>query len=146
MARDFGSSDFYAGGGGLYSTTSDYAKILQMLLNNGKLLGNQILSKETVEKMFQNQVGDLEVIIDEIPDFGDKPKWGYGFMLHPDGTKFGRNMGSASWSGIFDTHFWIDPDSEIFGIFASQVMYPYHEKTLKHFTGFETAIYKTLKK
>ena len=52
------------------------------------------------EKMFNHY---LEVIVDEIPDFGDK-KWGYGFMLHPE-TKFGRNMGSASWSGIFDTHF-----------------------------------------
>ena len=146
MARDFGSADFYAGGGGLYSTTSDYAKILQMLLNNGKLSGNQILTKETIEKMFQNQIGDLEVVIDGFPGFGDKPKWGYGFMLHPDGTSFGRNAGSASWYGIYDTHFWIDPESELFGIFSSQVFSPFHEKTAKHFNSFETEIYETLKK
>ena len=38
------------GGGGLYSTTSDY----RMLLSNGVLNDQQILSAEMVDKMFDN--------------------------------------------------------------------------------------------
>ena len=52
---------FYTGGGGLYSTTSDYSKILRMLLNNGVLNERQILSEEMIDKMFDNHSGDHEI-------------------------------------------------------------------------------------
>ena len=50
--------NFYGGTYGLFSSTQDYLKFCQMILNGGVLNGQQILSTETV-MMTQNQVGDL---------------------------------------------------------------------------------------
>ena len=48
-----------AGGGGLVSTTLDYINFCVMLLNDGVLKGKQIISKQSIEKMTENQIGDL---------------------------------------------------------------------------------------
>src|ERR1700754_5224470 len=40
--------EFHMGGGGLYSTASDYIKFCQMILNKGSGNGNQLLRPETV--------------------------------------------------------------------------------------------------
>jgi len=42
---------FFSGGGGLVSTTVDYLKFCQMLLNGGKYNGTQFLSPKTIELM-----------------------------------------------------------------------------------------------
>ena len=49
----------FSGGAGLLSTAMDYGKFLQMLLNNGKLNGKQILSRKSVELMTINHIGDM---------------------------------------------------------------------------------------
>ena len=49
----------FAGGAGLVSTTRDYTRLLQMLLNGGELNGVRILSPSTVELMTTNQTGTL---------------------------------------------------------------------------------------
>src|SRR5262245_54621569 len=46
-----------SGGGGLTSTTHDYARFVQMLLNEGSLDGKQILKPETVKLMMTNHIG-----------------------------------------------------------------------------------------
>ena len=43
--------EFYAGGGGLYSTAPDYLTFLQMLLHGGSWNGARILQPETVTQM-----------------------------------------------------------------------------------------------
>ena len=45
-----------SGGGGLFSTTGDYARFMQMLLNGGQLDGVRILSPKTVELMMANHL------------------------------------------------------------------------------------------
>jgi CubicO group peptidase (beta-lactamase class C family) len=54
---------FNAGGHGCFAKPSEYARIIACLLNDGtdKKTGHQLLKKETVDEMFQNQ----------IPEFGD---------------------------------------------------------------------------
>ena len=47
---------FFSGGGGLVSTTTDYMRFSQMLLNGGELDGVRILSPTTVDLMTQNQM------------------------------------------------------------------------------------------
>ena len=54
-------AEFEMGGGGLLSTTRDYAKFLQMLLGGGELDGQRVLKPTTVELMFRNHLGDLAV-------------------------------------------------------------------------------------
>jgi CubicO group peptidase (beta-lactamase class C family) len=47
-----------SGGGGLVSSTRDYARFLQMLVNEGELDGQKILSPEPVRIMRTNSLKD----------------------------------------------------------------------------------------
>ena len=69
---------YFSGGGGLSSTISDYAILLQMLLNNGEYNGVRLLARNTVRMMTMNQIGDLTVNIGE--NIGEN-KWGLGFSI-----------------------------------------------------------------
>ena len=53
--------EFYPGGGGLFSTASDYLRFLRALMNTGELDGNRILKPDTVALMSQNHMGALDV-------------------------------------------------------------------------------------
>ena len=140
-----GSFEFYTGGGGLYSTTSDYSKILRMLLNNGVLNDHQILSEEMVDKMFDNHSSDHEIQLGSWNmGFGAEANWGLGFMVHPAGTSFGRSENSASWGGIFNSYYWIDRETGIAGIFATQLFPFFDERFIKHYNTFESEVYKAL--
>src|SRR6195256_3761657 len=46
-----------SGGGGLVSTTMDYARFSQMLLNGGSLDGNRIIGRKTLELMASDHLG-----------------------------------------------------------------------------------------
>src|SRR5258706_2698212 len=46
-----------SGGGGLVSTTMDYARFSQMLLNRGTLDGNRIIGRKTLELMASDHLG-----------------------------------------------------------------------------------------
>jgi CubicO group peptidase (beta-lactamase class C family) len=46
-----------SGGGGLVSTTMDYARFCQMLLNGGTLDGNRIIGRKTLELMASDHLG-----------------------------------------------------------------------------------------
>jgi CubicO group peptidase (beta-lactamase class C family) len=46
-----------SGGGGLASTTRDYARFAQMLLNEGELDGQRIITPESVRLMMTNHIG-----------------------------------------------------------------------------------------
>src|SRR6202048_2082019 len=54
--------EFHMGGGGLYGTAADYIKFTQMILNQGRGNGNQVLKPETVALMGQNHIGALKMI------------------------------------------------------------------------------------
>jgi len=54
-----GAMTFFSGGAGLSGTAKDYARFLQMYLNNGEYNGVRLLSRTTVDVMMQNQIGDL---------------------------------------------------------------------------------------
>jgi CubicO group peptidase (beta-lactamase class C family) len=106
-----------SGGGGLVSTTADYARFAQMLLNGGQLDGARILSPGTVRLMASNHLTD---IVMTAPDASFSPAKGVGFGLDfavvtdpaRDGTLQGE--GSYSWGGAAGTWFWIDPKNDLF--------------------------------
>jgi len=54
--------EFYAGGGGLFSTSHDYLTFLRTLMRGGELNGARILKPETVALMGQNHMGALNVL------------------------------------------------------------------------------------
>ncbi len=97
---------YYSGGAGLSSTTLDYAKFLQMLLNNGIYNGRRLLARRTVELITANQIGDLRL---------GRDKFGLGFQITTtEGqTRFGISEGSFSWGGYFSTNYWADPKERL---------------------------------
>ena len=106
-ARPDGSG-VQSGGGGLYSTSGDYARFAQMLLNGGELDGVRILSRKTVELMRENHLGHLPY-----PHPFDREDRGYGLGVQMV-TDLGRSTmlgseGMWGWDGAASTICWIDP-------------------------------------
>ena len=107
-----------SGGAGLVSTASDYARFAQMLLNDGEFGGVRILSRKSVELMSADHTSGLT----ERGILGDS---GFGLGLAVRGPLGGSgnpgSPGAVSWSGIYNTFFWVDPEEDLFAIFLTQV-------------------------
>jgi methyl acetate hydrolase len=147
-----------AGDGGLSSTAADYIKFLQMFLNDGKAQGKTILSKASLQAMTQNQIGN--VIVDTQPaaapnltrPFPSAPaagrdKFGFGFELTTSNKENPslRSAGSYTWAGIYNTHFWVDPQRRIAAVLMIQVLPFYDDDVMKLYQDFESAIGRNLK-
>jgi methyl acetate hydrolase len=56
----FGAPSAFGGGGGLFTATGDYVRVMQMILRRGSGPGrSRILRAETVSTMTRNQIGSL---------------------------------------------------------------------------------------
>lgn len=102
------NNQFFSGGGGLCSTVDDYFAFSQMLLNKGELGDSRILSEESVDQMFTNQL----VEIDNPP--GRNFKFGFGLCCF--------SKGDFGWGGVAGTKFWIHPEKETVIIYMIQMM------------------------
>ena len=146
--------EFHMGGGGLYSTAGDYIKFTQMILNNGRGNGNQVLNPETVAMMGQNHIGDLNMskMTSALPDFTNDvdlypdmvKKWGLSFLINTAKTPEGRSPGSLAWAGLANTYYWIDPSRDVTGVILMQVLPFADRKCLEAFAAFEVGIYAGL--
>jgi len=110
-----------SGGGGLVSTTMDYARFCQMLLNGGALEGNRIIGRKTLQLMASDHLGPevkLSGHLLALPGYS----FGLGFAVRMlEGiAPFAGSVGDFSWGGIAGTSFWIDPREELFAVFMSQ--------------------------
>jgi len=114
-----GPPTFFSGGGGLVSTTSDYVRFCQMLLNKGELDGVRLLGRKTVELMTMNHLSS-----DKHPFEMKGVGFGLGFAVVTDVAQTGQlgSEGIFSWGGIAATTFWIDPKEELIGILMTQLM------------------------
>ena len=141
-----------SGGGGLFSTPSDYTKLLHCLLNEGKYQGGRILGKETMDKMIQNQVGDISLDPkDRLYNPGwccnfnglmsENSKWGLAFMIDNNPKPYGREAGTVLWGGLFNTYFYIDFKSGIAASMYSQHVPFNHFQTISLFERFSEIIY-----
>jgi CubicO group peptidase (beta-lactamase class C family) len=106
--RDFFKPDHEeSGGGGLTSTTHDYARFVQMLLNKGELDGHRVLKAETVDLMFTNHLAP------GLKAMGGGG-WGLGGSLAgPTSDRSPQPEGTFSWFGIDGTWFWADAKNKI---------------------------------
>jgi CubicO group peptidase (beta-lactamase class C family) len=115
-------SKYYSGGAGLASTTGDYFRFCQMMLNHGELDGVRLLKPETVDRMTRNQLGDLPI------PFPGPGAMGYGFgVLTEKGKEIAKDaatVGTYSWGGAFGTYFWVDPANDLIGVYLSQIYPP----------------------
>lgn len=143
------------GDGGLVSTASDYSAFLQMLLNEGRWRGRQLLRPGTVRLMARNQIG--AVVVETMPAVmprrsapfpsgAGKDKFGFGFQIAAtDGTAIREmGVGSYSWGGINNTHFWVDPKNGIAVVILMQVLPFYEAVSMDIVKRFERLIYQHL--
>ncbi len=109
-----------SGGGGLVSTTMDYARFCQMLLNGGTLDGNRILGRKTLELMAADHLSAQVKIMGDLVPAGHG--FGLGFAVRREAgiAPFLGSKGQFFWSGMAGTFFWIDPQEDLFAVFMMQ--------------------------
>jgi CubicO group peptidase (beta-lactamase class C family) len=109
-----------SGGGGLLSTTMDYARFCQMLLNGGTLDGNRLLGRKTLELMAADHLSPQVKIKGDLVPAGHG--FGLGFAVRREAgiAPFLGSKGQFFWSGMAGTFFWIDPLEDLFAVFMMQ--------------------------
>jgi len=109
-----------SGGGGLVSSTMDYARFCMMLRNGGTLDGNRIIGRKTLELMASDHLGPHVVTNGTLLSPGHG--FGLGFAVRREAgiAPFPGSVGNYFWSGIAGTFFWIDPKEDLFAVFMSQ--------------------------
>lgn len=112
-----------SGGGGLLSTTVDYLRFAQMLLNRGALAGTRLLGRKTVELMTMNH---LREEVRATSPMTDGNGFGLGVRVCTDVALSGvlGSLGEYGWGGSAHTVCWIDPHEELIGLLMTQVMSP----------------------
>jgi CubicO group peptidase (beta-lactamase class C family) len=106
---------YFSGGAGLSSTVEDYAKFLQLFLNNGQYNGVKLLSRKTIELMLTDQ---------HVP--GTHVGLGFGLETIENDYQSVLSLGTFSWGGAFNTHYWADPKEKLIGLlFTNLYQTPY---------------------
>jgi CubicO group peptidase (beta-lactamase class C family) len=128
-----------SGGGGLFSTTGDYARFMQMLLNGGELDGVRVLSPKTVELMMANHL-----TFATRPFRGDPSEgFGLGGAVRTDLARDGGlgSVGQFGWTGMATTYASLDPKEKTVALLFVQHL-PYDEH--KIFWRFSTLFYQAI--
>jgi len=110
------SNVYFMGSGGLISTPLDYIPFGAMLANGGSLNGKQIMGKKTVEMMSAMHVPDT------LPGRAAGEGYGLGVRVVTDHAKNGTllSTGTYGWSGVYGTHFFVDPVEGVVGVLMVQ--------------------------
>ena len=144
-----------SGDGGLYGTAGDYAKFMQLFLNDGlEPDGTRLLSAESMRLMGQNQLGLVRVSLQDeplpnraraFPVGAGRDGFGLGFQVTGEhGDRHMRAPGSLSWAGLFNTEFWIDPAAGIGAVLLMQYLPFYDGDAVETLAGFERRLYEGL--
>jgi len=108
-----GPRTYFSGGGGLCSTTEDYYRFCQMMLNKGEFNGARLLSRKSVELM----------TIDHVQGKVEGMGYGLGFGVNSEArylTELG-SIGGYYWGGFYYTSFVIDPKEDMIAVFMGQL-------------------------
>src|SRR3954447_15131241 len=109
-----------SGGGGLVSTTMDYARFCQMLLNGGMLDGNRIIGRKTQELMASDHLSASVKVESPLMPPGHGFGLGFAVRTHRGVAPFPGSLGQFFWSGMAGTFFFIDPTEDLFTVFMMQ--------------------------
>ncbi len=143
------------GDGGLHSTASDYAKFIQLFLNEGVASdGARLLSARSIAEMGKNHIGAVRVstqhstdlaLSRDFPAGAGRDTFGLGFQITGEHDSIGRSPGSMAWAGIFNTEFWIDPAKGVGGVLMMQYLPFYDSAAIDTLLGFEDRLYRQLR-
>ena len=112
---------YESGGGGAVSTTDDYVRFAQMLLDGGHLGAARLLSRTTVAFMASDHLGPISATMRR-PGY----TFGLGFQVRKDVGLDGQSgsVGEYGWAGAGGTYFWIDPKEQLIAILMTQAPGP----------------------
>ena len=96
-------------GAGLASTLADYGLFAQMLLRGGEGKVGRVISEKTLDMM-----STVQVTRDIMP--GDE-RWGLGVRVIAEDSYPTLPVGAFGWSGAYGTHFWVDPENDMYAVF-----------------------------
>ena len=126
-------SHYLSGGVGLYSTATDYARFLTMLLDGGTLGRQRLLSPKTVQLMTTAVVHDV------------RPGWGYGLGIGviEDIAASGvpGSLGTFGWTGSYATNSWADPKEHLIIVALAQ---RFPANTGRLWDQVQTLVYQSL--
>ncbi|KAL0934578.1 beta-lactamase [Colletotrichum truncatum] len=137
-----------SGGAGLHTTAQDYAKFLHALLTN------KIVSKETVDEMFRPQFNDelakvqteISLQLNATPQFEPNMKLNHGLtgFINMGDAPGKRKKGSMTWSGMCNSHWWMDRESGIAAALFVQIL-PFGDPiVIRLYDELERAVYSEL--
>ncbi|KAI0900542.1 beta-lactamase family protein [Annulohypoxylon nitens] len=137
------------GGQGLYSTMTDYTKLLHSLLVDDE----KVLKKETAALFFQPQLSPAskasllklmtgpEWLIGKFPETNEYD-WGLGGILI-DGDKHDfRRKNTMIWSGASNCFWFIDRTAGVCGVFGVQIMPTFDNAPKPLMAAFEEDVYR----
>ena len=141
------------GGGGIVTSPEEYVKVLRaVLVDDGTLL-----RKETVEMMFEPQLGEqsrvaLNKLADDDPAINDMfcgvpagtgRDWGLGGLLVMDDLDEGwTRKGTMKWGGLPNLTWFIDREAGLCGMYASQLLPPGDHLSVEMGRDFEKEVYR----
>lgn len=141
-------AEMLGGGGGLFSTLTDYYKFSHMLESNGAVQGEHLISKKTLDMMRTNQLpGGATMKERAACKFSESDMEGTGFgiswsiITDPSVEGNFASRGTYSWGGLGNTYFFIDPVEKITVILMTQIV-PYGIYPIR--TELKEIIYKAL--
>jgi CubicO group peptidase (beta-lactamase class C family) len=106
----------FSGGAGFVSTAGDYARFLQMMLNDGQLEGKRLISRKTVELMTTDAL---------VPPATFRPGEGFGlgFSVVKDVGLRGEfsSVGEFGWGGAYHSTYWVDPHEQLVVVYLTQL-------------------------
>ena len=111
---------FLSGGGGLNSTTEDYLRFANMLLNGGEYRGERIIEEATLDLMTEKRID--ESVSREHFFFGNRGNWSMGFHLQPITANNPDGPHNFGWRGIGGTLFLVDRENDFFMLYMEQKM------------------------
>lgn len=128
------NASFESFGAGFFAKGSEYTKVLAALLDDG----GKILSKESVDQMFTNQIPqwpdygrrgipaakpEYTNPLPELFPQGDAPQgWGISFMQTVEPTQTGRGANVGWWAGIMNSFWWVDREKGVAGLCQAQIL------------------------
>lgn len=135
-----------AGSVGLVSTTQDYWRLMQMLLNGGSLDGVRILSPNTIEYMFADHLAPIGLSMGPPNSFwaGRSFSLGFGRINSPPAAGIASSPGTLFWSGAGGTTFWIDPAKELSVVIMTPTLTLGTPKWLEYVSSVQVLIYSSI--
>ena len=130
----------FAGINALFTSTADYIRFGEMLLNKGEWKGKRILKPETVALMIQDHTQGINrlntadpyirsgngIVIDALGTLNLEPGHGFGLgFAVVEEPKLANRPAAAKgeyfWAGANSTHFFINPAKKLMVVFMTQV-------------------------